>query len=837
MAPLKEGKSNENTNEQPAAPSTNPSQLASSTDSAHATHTPTPSPPINCGPRPSPPINHGPRPSDIGANNIFPTRPPPPSMLPSEPSIPVLEATLVEEPQIVAHVAPQIPIYDAVQVPNVKQQTWLKKNKKIICSLGAGLLIGSALALGLSLGPIASSNAEESNDFQGIVPLLSPESPSPSEPPSLSLTLRPSESPSPSEPPSRPPSVSLPPTSSIAPTPLLYCGEVTIVTDEHPYETTWTLSRIVAVDGVSDVEVVLEGSPEELGHEYVVCLESGEYEFSIFDSFGDGILSPGYYSMTIDGVMIVQGGEFESEETVSFTLPIPSLHPSESSPPSGTPPSPQPSKSSSPSQSLRPTSYPTKSSPPSEIPSSSVHPSDSPSSSEIPSLSSHPSRLPSSSGIPSISIQPTKSSSPSEIPSSSLQPSYLPSSPPSTLWSSLNWNQQGPNTNGEKSYDLLGRSVAFSADGMTIAVGAPGEWYMDDRPGYVKVYHKETKDSSWEQRGEIIYGEANGDEFGLSLTLSGDGNILSIGAPPYDPSGSASGYVKVYKWDEASLNYMQLGETLHGEESDTRFGWSLAISSDGKTLAVATFNQYGQVNRYAWDEVTSNYNRQGQVNPRTADRFGHSLSLSGDGKKLVVGSPHYYSNGDNCGRVTVFLWEEAVSSYQQLGGYIVGDAPTNEFGHSVSFSDDGETLAVGAPFYDSADHNLVGQVKMFRWDKATLNFKQLGQSLYGKAAGDHFGISLALSLDGNALAIGAHQYHYGSGYAEVYGWDGIDLSFKQLGHGFSGNLLDVEFGYPVAISGDGKAVAVGSPGNDENGEVSGQVKIFNLEHGDMHTTV
>jgi len=53
------------------------------------------------------------------------------------------------------------------------------------------------------------------------------------------------------------------------------------------------------------------------------CLPKGEYEFTIYDSAGDGIILPGHYNVTtLNGALIAQGGEFEWEEATRFSLPF-----------------------------------------------------------------------------------------------------------------------------------------------------------------------------------------------------------------------------------------------------------------------------------------------------------------------------------------------------------------------------------------------------------------------------------------------------------------------------------------------------------------------------------
>ena len=133
------------------------------------------------------------------------------------------------------------------------------------------------------------------------------------------------------------------------------------MTDRFPEETNYTLSKIITVDDVQNLNMVLEGSPEVKSsrHTHPLCLEAGYYEFVIRNSKEDGICceyGTGYYSVMVDGAVVAKGGEFSSKfETITFAV--------------GIAPSIQPSTLSSPSTSSHPSFRPSVSHQPSEIPS------------------------------------------------------------------------------------------------------------------------------------------------------------------------------------------------------------------------------------------------------------------------------------------------------------------------------------------------------------------------------------------------------------------------------------------------------------------------------------
>ena len=136
---------------------------------------------------------------------------------------------------------------------------------------------------------------------------------------------------------------------------------------------------------------------------------------------------------------------------------------------------------------------------------------------------------------------------------------------------------------GEAEDDYFGYSVDISSDGKTLAIGAPG-----GNEGYVRVYHLESNGltSSWTQIGQDIIGEADGDEFGYSISLSNDGKSLAVGAQSNDGNGVDSGHVRVYRMDDSSTSWTQVGEDIDGEASGDNSGYAVSLSADGTTVAI-----------------------------------------------------------------------------------------------------------------------------------------------------------------------------------------------------------------------------------------------------------
>ena len=107
-----------------------------------------------------------------------------------------------------------------------------------------------------------------------------------------------------------------------------------------------------------------------------------------------------------------------------------------------------------------------------------------------------------------------------------------------------------------------------------------------------------------------------------------------------------------------------------------------------------------------------------------------------------------------------------------------------------------------------------------------VNPSQIGSSLSGTMLEDRFGFSVSLSDDGLRLAIGAPYHDDLKGKVYIYHWEETDWVFKQS---FIESSVNSEFGYDVALSGDGNTLAVGAPGYD-NGSITdvGKTTIYSF---------
>lgn len=327
--------------------------------------------------------------------------------------------------------------------------------------------------------------------------------------------------------------------------------------------------------------------------------------------------------------------------------------------------------------------------------------------------------------------------------------------------------------------DWFGQSLAISADGTTLAVGAPGEdsGSIDaqssnaaESSGAVYVFTRAA--GTWTQEAYLKAARpALFDNFGASVALSGDGSLLAIGVPE---ATSGSGAVHIFTRANAAWTPRQ---QLTGSAGG--FGKRLALSLDGATLAAgAPGEEVGEVAGagavHVFARTNDTWARQTRVvapDPRSDDEFGATLAISENGATLAVGAPREVSATDGgvggsdtpTGAVHLFSRDGTAWNAADHLALASGDAG-NLFGLSIALSPDATNLAIGAPTEPrSADHevpdscagSLGGTVYRFAKLGATWGART---SIQGSntCKDDYFGQAVGLSRDGSILAVGAN---------------------------------------------------------------------------------
>jgi len=401
------------------------------------------------------------------------------------------------------------------------------------------------------------------------------------------------------------------------------------------------------------------------------------------------------------------------------------------------------------------------------------------------------------------------------------------------------WSQQAyikaSNTGADNRF---GERVALSADGSTLAVGAPvegsaatginGNQADNSAPGSGVAYVFTRSGTTWSQQAYVkASNTGTNDQFGFGVALSGDGSTLAVGAlgessaatgingNQGDNSAPNSGAVYVFTrsgttWSQQA--YVKASNTGTGDQ----FGRYVTLSGDSSTLAVGAIGEASAATGIGSNQADNSASSAGAVyvfarsgttwsqqayvkasNTGTGDGFGIDVALSGDGSTLAVCALFESSaatgiNGnqaDNSARSSgaAYVFVRSGTTWSQQAYVKASNTGTNDGFGRVALSRDGLTLAVGAVGEGSAatgiggnqaDNSAPGAGAIYVFTRSGTTWSQ---QTYVKASntgmGDQFGLSVALAADGS-LAVGAY---FESSAATGIGGNQADNSASRAG--------------------------------------------------------
>ena len=290
-----------------------------------------------------------------------------------------------------------------------------------------------------------------------------------------------------------------------------------------------------------------------------------------------------------------------------------------------------------------------------------------------------------------------------------------------------NWEQLGATITGFY-ISQAGRAVCINTSGDNISV-AIGYIYSDnlENQGLARVFRWNRTTSVWERLGGNIVGTLAHQALGSSVSFNSTGTRLAAGGASGYFAGSTSPIVAIFDWN--STAWVRVGQIINGPYNTSPFGQSstnTSLSSDGTTVAIGSQlytipsgnKQYaGRVQVFTYNGSTWVQRGQNIDGVNAGDKLGISVSLNSDGTILAVGVPsgELGSPGSRIGYVSVYQWYSPGSVWQKIGkqninGTLVGD----NFGFCVSLTSDGSRLAIGAPYFNTANISALGQTSAFR---------------------------------------------------------------------------------------------------------------------------
>ncbi|MGK0387689.1 MAG: putative repeat protein (TIGR01451 family) [Maribacter sp.] len=386
--------------------------------------------------------------------------------------------------------------------------------------------------------------------------------------------------------------------------------------------------------------------------------------------------------------------------------------------------------------------------------------------------------------------------------------------------------QVGNSVNGAAAGDGTTKT-ALSADGKRMAVSSILNDDSGTDLGHVRVF--ELIGNEWIQLGSNILGEGVPQTwFGMSISLSADGNRLAVGTIINTYPGPGYESVRVYEYGQGNWNL--LGNNIYDDQAISSFGGAVSLSADGNIVAVGASRGEGgssggnvwifQYNGTSWVQMGNEIGADDDD-----DEFGTAVSLSSDGQRLVVGASGYTGPPpQNYSRGKVYVFDYDGNNWVQIGDNPEGTQGYSQFGYVVDISSDGSRIFVGAPYWS------VQRGQISAYELVGNEWIQLGSYITGSNEDDYLGISISASGDGSRFIVGGEGIDsplLNAGKGKIYAYENGE--WEALTPDVNGEDTYNYLGSSVSMSEDGKIVAISSPGNDnEAGTNAGKVDVFQL---------
>jgi len=357
----------------------------------------------------------------------------------------------------------------------------------------------------------------------------------------------------------------------------------------------------------------------------------------------------------------------------------------------------------------------------------------------------------------------------------------------------------------------FGNAVAFSNDGNTLIIGAQyagtgGASYVFVRSGIVGVLPN-APTGTWTQQAAL---SLTGDiHFGRAVAISADGNTIAIGAPVEDVAGNTDqGAAYIFTRNGAVWSQQQRLTASDGGAND-EFGRSVALNGDGNEAIVGAHgHNEGRGAAYVFTRSGGAWSQQHKLTPNVGNwinvYFGKAAALNSSGDTAIIGAYlETYAGGAQQGVAYAFARSGGV--WSQQGKLKALDHPNGaRFGYAVGICGDGNTAVIGA-------YNISA---VYVFTRAGAIWSQRQKLTASDRDASSFGAAVAVSADCTTCTVGASnvtiETNADQGAAYLFGNDGGAWMQRERLTASDGKAYQL-VGAAVGINGDGTTGAAGAP--------------------------
>jgi len=306
--------------------------------------------------------------------------------------------------------------------------------------------------------------------------------------------------------------------------------------------------------------------------------------------------------------------------------------------------------------------------------------------------------------------------------------------------------------------------AALSADGRTALVGAAyAPVGATSTAGKAFIYHY--ANGQWTQAAEFDDPDAAAESynyFGYTVAMSADGTAALIGSWATVGGQGYAGKAYLYTLSNGTWSLAHEFDDPAPTAYDDSFGGSgVSISAHGKTVAISaayknvnSINGAGEV--YVYSDASGTWSQSAAIpDPDGAqyDYFGYALSLAANGTSLLIGSEAPVNGQTYAGKAYLYTrsngaWTQAHEFDDPNGGAY------DDFGLSgVSLAADGQTAVIGA---DYATSSATNSGAAYVYSNASGGWTQTTAIADPDATSDdYFGYPVAISGNGQSVLIGS----------------------------------------------------------------------------------
>lgn len=309
---------------------------------------------------------------------------------------------------------------------------------------------------------------------------------------------------------------------------------------------------------------------------------------------------------------------------------------------------------------------------------------------------------------------------------------------------------------------------------------------------------------------------ANGHRFGQSVAISADGTRIAVGAPA---AGNGLGRVLVYQrggavWTDRNSANLVLAPTPAAGETVQRFGETVDLDASGNVVIGAPRTDRAGAtdagSAYLFDAAGVQRAALAAATPATNELFGSAVAI--DAGLVAIGVPGTGSTaGSNRGAVATWTFDGSVATAGAV--LVASDAAGNaRFGASLALA--GDLLAIGAP----GRNGQLGGGYVFR--RGTGGLSEVAV-LTPSAASAVTRAGESVAINATTVILGAPDSSGTSGTGSSVSTAGAVAVFRRFDGNWSGTLAQdavlslggANFGdrFGLAVAATASGVAVGAP--------------------------